>query len=81
LGPAELPGSEWMTEYEAELNAFLPGKKYLAICQYDRRRFAPERLRFLTSQLSLAEEQKGQCIAMTLHDHVDQTLKDKRGVT
>jgi signal transduction histidine kinase len=35
-----LPGSERLIEYEAKLNEFLPGSKCLAICQYDRRRFA-----------------------------------------
>jgi len=36
-----LPGSERLIEYEAKLNEFLPGSKCLAICQYDRRAFAP----------------------------------------
>jgi PAS domain S-box-containing protein/putative nucleotidyltransferase with HDIG domain len=37
-----LPGSERLIEYEAKLNAFLPGSQCLAICQYDRRRFTPD---------------------------------------
>ena len=37
-----LPGSERLVEYEAKLNQFFPGSQCLAICQYDRRRFAPE---------------------------------------
>jgi response regulator RpfG family c-di-GMP phosphodiesterase len=37
-----MPGSEQLIEYEAKLNEFVPGSKCLAICQYDRRRFAPE---------------------------------------
>jgi PAS domain S-box-containing protein len=36
-----LPGSERLIEYEAKLNEFFPGSKCLAICQYDRRAFAP----------------------------------------
>lgn len=36
-----LPGSERLIEYEAKLNEFFPGSQCLAICQYDRRRFAP----------------------------------------
>ncbi len=36
-----LPGSERLIEYEARLNTFLAGSRCLAICQYDRRRFAP----------------------------------------
>jgi PAS domain S-box-containing protein len=39
-----LPGSERLIEYEAKLNGFFPGSKSLAICQYDRQRFAPELL-------------------------------------
>jgi PAS domain S-box-containing protein len=35
-GPAKL------VEYEALLNEFFPGSASLAVCQYDRRRFAPE---------------------------------------
>ena len=37
-----LPGSERLIEYEAKLNEFFPGCKCMGICQYDRRRFAPE---------------------------------------
>jgi response regulator RpfG family c-di-GMP phosphodiesterase len=37
-----MPGSERLIEYEAKLNEFVPGSKCLAICQYNRRRFAPE---------------------------------------
>jgi PAS domain S-box-containing protein len=37
-----LPGSERLIEYEAKLNQFFPGRRCLAICQYDRRRFDPE---------------------------------------
>ena len=37
-----LPGSERLIEYEARLNEFFPGSNCLAICQYDRRRFAPD---------------------------------------
>ena len=36
-----LPGSERLMEYEAKLNTFFPGSHALAVCQYDRRRFAP----------------------------------------
>jgi PAS domain S-box-containing protein len=36
-----LPGSEQLIEYEAKLNEFLPNSKFLALCQYDRRRFDP----------------------------------------
>lgn len=36
------PGSERLMEYEARLNDFLSGSQCLVICQYDRRRFAPE---------------------------------------
>lgn len=35
------PASERLIEYEVDLNTFLPGSRCLAICQYDRRRFAP----------------------------------------
>jgi signal transduction histidine kinase len=35
-----LPGSEHLIEYEAKLNSFFPGSRCLALCQYDRRRFA-----------------------------------------
>ncbi len=38
----ELPGSERLLEYEAKLNAFIPGSNCLALCQYDRRMFKPE---------------------------------------
>lgn len=31
-----------LIEYEAKLNRFFPNSQCLAICQYDRRRFAPE---------------------------------------
>ncbi len=34
-----LPGSERLVEYEAKLNRFFPGRRALALCQYDRRRF------------------------------------------
>ena len=37
-----LPGSERLIEYEAKLNAFFPGSKCLALCQYDRRHFQPD---------------------------------------
>jgi PAS domain S-box-containing protein len=37
-----LTGSERLIEYEARLNEFFPGSQCLAICQYDRRRFAPD---------------------------------------
>jgi DNA-binding CsgD family transcriptional regulator len=37
-----LAGSERLVEYEAKLNEFFPTSKCLAICQYDKRRFAPE---------------------------------------
>jgi|GEM_PF-5560730 len=37
-----LPGSGRLIEYEARLNEFFPDSNCLAICQYDRRRFAPE---------------------------------------
>ena len=36
-----LPGSGRLMEYEAKLNRFFPGRKCLAICQYDMRRFEP----------------------------------------
>jgi len=35
------PGSGRLIEYESKLNIFFPGKKCSAICQYDRRVFAP----------------------------------------
>jgi len=38
------PGSERLVEYESKLNAFFPGSKCYAICQYDRRRFDAEML-------------------------------------
>jgi PAS domain S-box-containing protein len=38
----DLPGSERLIEYEAKLNRFFLGSQCLAICQYDRSRFAPE---------------------------------------
>lgn len=37
-----LPGSDRLIEYETRLNRFFPGSRCLGICQYDRRRFAPE---------------------------------------
>jgi DNA-binding CsgD family transcriptional regulator len=37
-----LAGSGRLVEYEAKLNEFFPTSKCLAICQYDKRRFAPE---------------------------------------
>ena len=40
----ELPGSERLIEYESKLNDFFPGSDCLAICQYDRRLFAPSLL-------------------------------------
>jgi PAS domain S-box-containing protein len=40
----ELPGSERLIEYESKLNDFFPGSSCLAICQYDRRLFAPSLL-------------------------------------
>lgn len=39
-----LPGSERLIEYESKLNDFFPGSACLAICQYDRRLFAPSLL-------------------------------------
>lgn len=36
-----LPSAERLMEYERKLDAFLPGSRCLAICQYDRRRFDP----------------------------------------
>lgn len=39
-----LPGSERLIEYEAKLNHFFPKSKCLALCQYDRRCFAPDKL-------------------------------------
>jgi hypothetical protein len=38
------PGSERLVEYEALINERLKGKKFLALCQYDRRRFDAEML-------------------------------------
>jgi hypothetical protein len=35
------PGSNRLMEYEAKLNHFFPGRRCLAICQYDCRRFDP----------------------------------------
>ncbi len=35
------PGSDRIIEYEALLNDFFPGKSFVAICQYNRSRFAP----------------------------------------
>ena len=43
LGPAI--GCDRLIEYEAKLNTFFPGTRALAICQYDRRRFAPALIR------------------------------------
>ncbi len=40
LGPEA--GTERLIEYEAGLNAFFPGSRALAICQYNRPRFSPE---------------------------------------
>jgi hypothetical protein len=37
-----MPGSERLIEYEAKPNEFVPGSRCLAICQYGRRRLAPE---------------------------------------
>jgi signal transduction histidine kinase len=37
-------GSDRLIEYETKLNRFFPGSAALAICQYDRRRFAPDLL-------------------------------------
>lgn len=34
-----LPGADRLIEYEAKLNRFIPDHRFLAICQYDRRRF------------------------------------------
>ena len=36
-----MPGSERLAEYEAQVNECLSGIRSLALCQYDRRRFAP----------------------------------------
>jgi|GEM_PF-1977137 len=36
------PGSERLLEYEIKVDQFFQGKKCIALCQYDRRRFAPE---------------------------------------
>ncbi len=36
------PGAGRLVEYESRLNAFLPASRCLALCQYDRRRFAPQ---------------------------------------
>ena len=36
------PGAERLLDYESRLNAFLPGSRCLALCQYDRRRFPPQ---------------------------------------
>jgi len=43
LGPET--DSDRLIEYEALLNNFFPGSQALALCQYDRRRFAPEIIR------------------------------------
>lgn len=43
LGPEA--GCDRLIEYEALLNHFLPGGRILAICQYNRRRFAPRVIR------------------------------------
>ncbi|MBI4379669.1 MAG: MEDS domain-containing protein [candidate division NC10 bacterium] len=43
LGPEE--GCARLIEYEAKLNAFLPGSNVLAVCQYHRPRFAPAVIR------------------------------------
>jgi PAS domain S-box-containing protein len=43
LGPEV--GCDRLLEYEAGLNAFFPGSKALAICQYNRRRFSPAVIR------------------------------------
>ncbi len=39
-----LRGSERLIEYEAKLNAFLAQRRCLLLCQYDLRRFTPDRL-------------------------------------
>ena len=36
------PGTDRLLEYEAKLNYFFPGVQALAICQYNRSRFAPQ---------------------------------------
>lgn len=41
----ETPGSDRALEYEAKLNRFFPGKPFLAICQYNMRRFPGHLLR------------------------------------
>ena len=38
------PGAERLLEYESRLNEFLPDHDALALCQYDRLRFAPDLL-------------------------------------
>ncbi|MFB6130898.1 MAG: MEDS domain-containing protein [Salinigranum sp.] len=43
------PGSEKLMEYEAKLNDFLDEYDLLAICQYNRERFAPEVIRDVIS--------------------------------
>ncbi len=43
LGPEV--GCDRLMEYETGLNAYFPGSKALAICQYNRRRFPPEVIR------------------------------------
>ena len=48
------PGSDRLIDYEVQLNAFLPGSRCLVLCQYDRRRFAPELLLQVLSTHPLA---------------------------
>ncbi|GAA1273326.1 hypothetical protein GCM10009677_28110 [Sphaerisporangium rubeum] len=45
----EVPGGERLEWYEAEVNRVFAGGFAMALCQYDRRLFAPDRLRRLSA--------------------------------
>ncbi len=40
--PRGTPGSEFLPQYEARVNEFLPDLPFTGLCQYDRRQFGPE---------------------------------------
>jgi hypothetical protein len=40
----KLPNQEGLSDYEAELNEFIPSSQCVCLCQYDRRRFGPQML-------------------------------------
>lgn len=37
-----MPGSEFLSQYEARVNELLPDLPFIGLCQYDRRQFGPE---------------------------------------